>query len=705
LLRTIIDNLPDYIYAKDKQGRFVLNNPAHAKNLGAASPKEMKRKSDFDFFPRELAEQFHVDEQKIIATGQSVINQEQHKFHPGDKSGAKYWSLTSKVIWRDQSGDILGTVGITRDIHEFKMMQEELRQSEEKLRGFAAELEHRNRELQDITADKLERASRYAIESKRAEERLRRERDLISRIMETSPVGIVVADKSGKINFANHHAEEVLDLKKNAVENKACSVLNWSMTDPEGHPVNVPLPPLKQLLLTGQPVRNVCHVLDFSNHRRVLLSTNATPIFDDDGNIDGMIVAVEDITERLALEAQLRQSQKMESIGQLAAGVAHDINNILTIIQGHTGLLLNATPPDADATTSLKQIAAASERAASFIRHLLMFSRKQVFQTKILDLNAVLCNLGYMLPRMLGEHIALETRYHSDLPRIAADTSMIEQIVMNLLVNSRDAMPKGGKLLIETSAMEISAAHVRQNSEARAGEFICLSVTDSGCGMERKVLQRIFEPFFTTKAVDKGTGIGLATVHGIVKQHQGWIEVESEVGIGTVFKIFLPAVREKAGEASVIFPPQSETISGGKETILVVEDEPSLLELVRRVLERYHYRVLTAASGGEALRVWDEQRGRFDLLLTDMVMPGGVTGGELAAELKKRKPGLKVIFTSGYSSELGGKEFGQGDTVFLSKPYHPQQVVRMIRDTFDAASKNRRPSAPVQSHGAHSLTA
>jgi signal transduction histidine kinase/CheY-like chemotaxis protein len=453
---------------------------------------------------------------------------------------------------------------------------------------------------------------------------------------------------------------------------------------------------LQEALKSGQPVQDICHALDLPNSHRVLLSANATPLFDAAGKIDSMIVTIEDITGRLALEGQLRQSQKMESVGQLAAGVAHDINNILTIIQGHAGLLLNITPPESDSIRSLKQICAASERAANFIRHLLMFSRKQVFQTNVLDLNAVLCNLEYMLPRMLGEHIALEISYRSDSPRIAADTGMIEQIVMNLVVNARDAMPKGGKLFIETSSVEIGFAQVRQNPDARPGKFVCMAVRDTGCGIERKNLQRIFEPFFTTKDIGKGTGLGLATVYGIVKQHLGWIEVESEVGVGTTFKIFLPVV-----QGNVTGTPassKSEIVNGGRETILVVEDETSLLELVRNILQRYQYRVLTATSGAEALRVWDENKGGIDLLLTDIIMPGGIIGNDLAAELKKRKSTLKVIFTTGYSSELVGRDLGHGETNFLPKPYQPHQVARIIREALDTPLKAQN----HQPNGAHS---
>ena len=231
---------------------------------------------------------------------------------------------------------------------------------------------------------------------------------------------------------------------------------------------------------------------------------------------------------------------------------------------------------------------------------------------------------------MLGEHITLEARCSPDLPRIAADIAMVEQIVMNLAVNARDAMPKGGRLLIETAAVEIDASYVQLHPEAHPGRFVCLTVTDTGCGMERSVLQRIFEPFFTTKEVGKGTGLGLATVYGIVKQHHGWVEVQSKVGVGTTFKVFFPAAGD-AGQLSGNPQPESETVQGGPETILLVEDEKDLLDLMREVLQQYQYRILTASCGSEALQIWDEHRGQIDLLLTDMIMPGGMTGDELAS--------------------------------------------------------------------------
>jgi PAS domain S-box-containing protein len=401
-----------------------------------------------------------------------------------------------------------------------------------------------------------------------------------------------------------------------------------------------------------------------------------------------------DVTDMLNLEAQFRHAQKLESVGQLAAGVAHDFNNILTVIQGYSECLQARCQGDSATMSGLKQISDASKRAAALTRQLLMFSRKQVIQTKVLDLNAVLQNLANMLQRLLGEDISLEASYGSNLPRVEADTGMLEQVVMNLAVNSRDAMPQGGKLCIGTSTVIIDEIYAKQHPDSRVGQFICLTVTDTGCGMDRKTLERIFEPFFSTKEVGKGTGLGLATVYGIVKQHEGWIEVVSEPGAGTTFKIYFP-MADHFEEAPRTASSGAEFVSGGRETVLVVEDEPVLRELIRDVLRQYEYKVIEAGSGVEALRVWDECDGCVDLLLTDMVMPEGMNGRELAAQLKKRKPTLKVIYSSGYSPESTGRDFGHSDTVFLSKPYVPPQLARTVRQCLDGSQKRARELAPA----------
>ena len=394
-----------------------------------------------------------------------------------------------------------------------------------------------------------------------------------------------------------------------------------------------------------------------------------------------------DITEMENLEAQFRQAQKMESIGQLAAGVAHDFNNILTVIQGYADLLLARNLPDKSVNDPLKQISNASRRASALTRQLLMFSRKQVLQSRTLDLNTVLRNLHNMLTRLLGEHIAVETDFAAILPALEADTGMLEQVVMNLAVNSRDAMPSGGKLTIATFARKIDAEYVRHHPDAKAGTTICLSVTDTGCGMDQKTMERIFEPFFSTKEVGKGTGLGLATVYGIVKQHKGWIEVSSQVGKGTTFAIYLPAAQGAVVANESPAADHVQPARGGSETILLVEDEPILREWVKEILLGGGYRVMEAGNGVEALSVWDSAGGKIDLLLTDMVMPEGMTGRDLSKQLRSRQPQLKVIYTSGYSEEIMGNETGLRDAPFLPKPYAAPQLTKLVRDCLDAKTQ------------------
>ena len=546
-----------------------------------------------------------------------------------------------------------------------------------------------------LTADTLERAIRYAIERNLTAERLRRDHDLIGRIMETSPVGILVANRKGRITFANQRAEGVLGLKRDPITRNTYNLLDWRATDPEGNPLPNDPQPLRQVLEAGRCVQDMRHAREGSDRRRLLLSTNAAPLFDASGGIDGMIVTVDDITGRMSLEAQLRHSQRMESIGQLASGVAHDINNILTVIQGHAGLVLNASPPETATAKSVKQILAASDRAARFVKQLLTFSRRHVVRCKVLDLNAVLKNLESMLARLLTEDINLEVLHAPDLPNIEADFGMMDQVIMNLVVNARDAMPKGGKLVIATAAVQTNADFLREHPLGYEGHFVCVTVSDTGCGMDRHLLEHIFEPFFTTKELGKGTGLGLATVYGIIKQHCGWVEVSSQPGHGSTFRVYLPAVTKPAEPLDDTTFRRRE-VQGGGETILLVEDEPELCELVRSILEGYHYRVLFAANGPEALQVWEQHGGNIDLLLTDVIMPEGMSGRELAAQLRQRKPGLKVIFTSGYSAGVVGDEPELHGAQFLQKPYRPPVLAELVRQSLDRGKVAALPVVKVQ---------
>lgn len=393
---------------------------------------------------------------------------------------------------------------------------------------------------------------------------------------------------------------------------------------------------------------------------------------------------VEDITEHTNLEEQFRQAQKMESVGQLAAGMAHDFNNILTIIQGHSGLLMSRANLTPAMTTSVQAVSFAAERAVSLTRQLLMFSRKQVMQPKALDLKEVVGNMSKMLQRLMGETIAVHCEYPPHLPLIRGDTGMMEQILMNLAVNARDAMPKGGDLNISTTLVQIDQAYVKRHPEASVGAFVCLQVRDTGTGMDAATMKRIFEPFFTTKGPGQGTGLGLATVYGIVRQHSGWIEVQSRVGEGTAFKIYFPADARPVEEQAQAPAPVTQ-VRGGGETILVVEDEPVLRDLARLILQDCGYRVLPAESGVEALTVWQKNQGAVDLLLTDMIMPDGLSGKDLADSLLGHKPKLKVIFTSGYNVEEFGSDATKKNGIqFLQKPYSRFTLAKAVRDCLDS---------------------
>jgi len=391
----------------------------------------------------------------------------------------------------------------------------------------------------------------------------------------------------------------------------------------------------------------------------------------------------EDITDRLSLEAQLRQSQKMESVGQLAAGVAHDFNNMLTIIQGHSGMLLAKSGQRQDLLDSAQAIYFAAERAANLTRQLLMFSRKNVMQPKPVDLREIVLHMTKMLERLLGETIVLEFQPPPEMPLILADTGMMEQILMNLAVNARDAMPEGGKLAIATSHVEIGEAYVQAHPEARLGSFVCLQVTDTGCGMDDDTMARIFEPFFTTKEVGKGTGLGLATVYGITKQHDGWVDVTSQPGAGTNFSVFFPAHSQPMEAKTPTTAPNAE-VPGGNETILIVEDEPVLRDMAHVILHDCGYRILEASSGREALMVWDRHQGAIDLVVTDVVMPEGISGMDLAQQLLATKPRLKIVFASGYSMESLDTAFVRnGRAGFLQKPYTHVTLAQAVRSALD----------------------
>ena len=403
-----------------------------------------------------------------------------------------------------------------------------------------------------------------------------------------------------------------------------------------------------------------------------------------------LLAAFLDVTEQKQLEDQIHQSQKMEAVGQLAAGIAHDFNNLLTVIHGYASLQLAKTALDADVAKAFTQVKLASERASSLTRQLLAFSRKQVVQRKPLDVGSTVTRMQQMLTRVMGETIHLQCRNAPALPHISGDESGLEQIILNLSVNARDAMPSGGRLQLTTESLTVTAEQAAGNPDKHEGEFVVLTVSDTGCGMDAQTLGRIFEPFFTTKPIGRGTGLGLSTVHGIVKQHQGWIEVQSTVGSGTTFRVFLPAIpvrpepSHQGTSAPAAAKPSAPQAPAG--AILVVEDEEDIRQLICSALTRNGYQVLQAASGAEALLRWKEFNCKVRLLLTDLGMPEGISGSALAQHLLRRAPDLKVIYTSGDTPEAAASGDPLVDGLnFLAKPFSQERLLETVRNALSAA--------------------
>ena len=518
-------------------------------------------------------------------------------------------------------------------------------------------------------------------ERKRAEEELRWKTAFLEAQVDSSLDGILVVDKQGKQILQNQRLNELWKIPPHFAGGKDDAAQVQFAASRAKNPKEFAGKVAHLYSHPDEVSRDEIDLIDGT-----VLDCYSSPVRDKTGKYYGRIWTFRDITQRRTLEAQFRQAQKLEGIGQLAAGVAHDFNNMLAVIQLHASLLKAGEDLSSQQLESTSEIEKATERAANLTRQLLLFSRRQTMQPRDLDLNQSINDMTKMLRRTLGEAIQVQFKFAMQPLLMHADAGMLDQVLMNLAVNAHDAMSKGGQLVIETSAVEFDESVRAQSPLARPGSFVCLSVGDTGCGIPPENLPRIFEPFFTTKDVGKGTGLGLATVFGIVQQHQGWINVYSEVGRGTIFRIYLPRLAAKSGRESE--QPELTAVRGGKETILLVEDEVALRASMRKALLQLGYHVLESVSGVEALKVWEQHRNRIDLLVTDMVMPGGVTGKDLAERFLKENPKLNVIYTSGYSVELAGRDFPLEEGVnFLAKPFGAHKLAQTIRQNLDATSK------------------
>jgi PAS domain S-box-containing protein len=530
--------------------------------------------------------------------------------------------------------------------------------------------------LANVAAPALESARLY----REVQETERRYRSIFENAVE----GMYQTTPDGKIIAANPAMARILGYESPAE-------LMASITDLEAQ-VYVD-PPARAQFLQEIEKRGVVQGFETQMFRkdrsRIWVNVGGQAIRDDNGDVVQYEGGIEDISERKRLEEQLFQSQKMEAIGTLAGGIAHDFNNLLTAIIGYSQLVASRLAEGDPMLREIQEISRAGSRAAELTSQLLAFSRKQVMQLKVVNLNTIVENISKMIGRLIGEDIELVASLDPGLGQIRADPGQMEQVIMNLAVNARDAMPKGGKLIIETGEMLLDEAYARLHLQVRPGPFVMLAVSDTGCGMDSETRSQIFDPFFTTKEPGKGTGLGLSTVYGIVKQSGGDIWVYSEPGRGTTFKVYLPCV-EQAVAHSPREPLQMKTT--GTETVLLVEDESLVRELAAVVLRDRGYQVLEASGGQDALRIARRHKGRIHLLLTDVVMPE-MSGKELSERIKSTRSDINVLFSSGYTNDAV-LHYGvlDGEIEFIQKPFTPNTLANKVRELLDARSTQPRVS-------------
>lgn len=532
-------------------------------------------------------------------------------------------------------------------------------------------------------AERLAQLYAIAVKRKHTEDALQREYDIINSVMNTSPVGIMMLNEKGQIIVSNVKAEQLLGKSKDDYINRINKETGWKFYDIDGNPVADSDLPWNKVLTTGKPLYNFNQIVEHEDGRRVFLSFNAAPLADNSGKIIAVVCTLEDITDRKKLEDQLIEAQKMEALARLAGGIAHDFNNILTTIIGNAELILMKLPPEDPLYNRIKIMHESAERAAHISEQLLTFSRKKPHEPVILNLNETIPFMHNMLKQILGEDIEYHCLLDENLKNIKADPRQIEQVILNLIVNARDAMPRGGTLTIATKNESLQEPDVKIDSVdlLPCGEYVELSVSDTGTGISQDILSKIYEPFFTTK--EKGTGLGLSIIYGIVKKLGGNIYAHSEIGKGSTFTLYLPIAKKEVEKSESSISPNKETKSSIGKTILVVEDEPHILELVDNILSPLGHKLLLASNASEALSIAHQSSSAIDLLLTDIIIPGKA-GPEIASEVKSLFPNLKILYITGYSDDrFSENEFFDSKIQIISKPFHSATLAQKVREILE----------------------
>ncbi len=626
--RTIIENAMDGIFQTTPDGRYLTANPAMARMYGYASPAELMSAVE------DIGRHVQVDPERRVQFKREMQEHgvvQDFEYQVYRKDGAKIWLSENARAVRDSNGAVLYYEGTAQEITDRKRAEEELQKREVQYR----------------------------------------------RLIESIPEVVWTANERGDVLFIGEKITKMLGYTPEEIRRGGVALWQGRIHEDDRARIREAY---AKVFSENCPFDAEYRVQHGDGHW-MRWHDRAVPFEGRDGHhyADGLF---SDVTENRRLEEQFRQAQKMEAVGQLASGIAHDFNNLLMIIQGNADVMRDRLGPADSQRRNLEEIHKAAQRAASLTRQLLAFSRMQVLNPKIVDLNAVVAEIAKMLQSLISEDIELTLVHGLGSVNVKADQGQLEQVIVNLAVNARDAMPHGGKLIIETAVVEVDDDFSHRHPAMRPGTYVLLSVTDTGIGMDAETQTRIFEPFFTTKEVGAGTGLGLATVYGIVKQSGGWIWVYSERGQGSTFKIYLPQARADAEKTG----PQEarEAPPGGAETILLIEDQDSIRELVSETLERNGYKVLAASQGLEALKIASAYTGPIDLLVTDVVMPQ-MGGREAAKRLAASQSDLKVIFMSGYA-ERSFVESGSSDisSVCLQKPFSMNTLLQKIREVLDA---------------------
>jgi PAS domain S-box-containing protein len=630
LMDTLMENIPDSIYFKDVDSRFLRVNRAMALRCVLADPADAVGKTDFDFFSREHAQEALEAEREIMRTGRPVVNLEEMETAPDRPT---VWVSTTKMPLRDSSGAIIGTFGVSRDITPRKEAEEALRRSEETYHSL----------VQDATYG----ICRWTID------------------------GPFTSANPALVEMLGYGSEDeilALDLTRSLwVDVNECQRVvagvgrDGRLEGVEGH----------------WKRKNGEEILVRMSGRAARI---AQPV---DGGRPAFEMIVEDITEHRALEEQLRQSQKMEAVGRLAGGLAHDFNNLLTAVLSSCDMLGSELSADSPQWEDVKAIRNAAQRGAELTRKLLAFSRQQPLEVRPHSLAALVTDFVRLSRRVIREDIEVLVKAAAPETTITADAGAIEQILMNLVTNASDAMPAGGKLVIEVDRIALDEDHHEAFGWGSPGDYVILAVSDTGVGMEPETLRRLFEPFYSTKAVDRGTGLGMPMVYGLVKQHHGFTHVYSEPGQGTTVRLYFPAAAATGAEPERIVPVPHKP-RGGSEVVLLVEDDASVSRAASRVLEKHGYTVLKATDGQEALKIMATCTPPPDLIISDVVMPR-MTGPQLLSKLREAGPVPKVLFNSGYAaSETLERTTLEPGIPFLRKPWTLSELLLKVREVLDA---------------------